>query len=504
MTLTQQAPVTASSAGGGPSYNIHSASRRLLIGSGAYATTNFALKAVNFLLITLFTRYLTPGDYGTISLAEIIAATLATFSALGLDASMRRLYFHYADQPAAQRRYVSSVLRFGFFVTTAMVAFAFLAGPHLVRLSPRFGIPFFPYIALAIGAAAANQIVDYRLSLYQSEQRPLAFSMMATTAFLMTAGSCLLLVVLLRRGAVGMLTGKIVGASASFLVAFLVSKKWWTGGFDWKFVRETLPMALPILPHMLMALGLIAADRFILQYYRNLGEVGIYSVAYTFGMVMYLVTASISQAWSPLFYDVARSGREGQRMLGRMFSGLSLLLVAIAVFGSLIAQDVVTHFLDKRYSSAGWLIPWIIGGYLFHALYGILQPSLLQARRVGFLWVVSGVALVANLGLNFLSVPRWGMYGAAWATAAAYMIEAVLLFVYTQRVYPLQFSKMRLAAALAIFGGVLWVTQIHWQSWRILIFCATLLGSMLLIGSIGRKELVSLLGPFLRKRLEAN
>jgi len=178
--------------------------------------------------------------------------------------------------------------------------------------------------------------------------------------------------------------------------------------------------------------------------------------------------------------------------------------VAIAVFGSLIAQDVVAHFLDKRYLSAGWLIPWIIGGYLFHALYGILQPSLLQARRVGYLWVVSGVALVANLGLNFLWVPRWGMYGAAWATAAGYMIEAALLFFYAQRVYPLQFSRMRLAAALTIFGGVLWVTQVHWQSWRILIFCATLLGSMLLIGSFGRKELASLLGPLLRKRLETN
>ncbi len=505
MSLTQQVPGPANTADKGLSSSIHSASRRLLLGSGAYATTNFALRAVNFLLITVFTRYLSPGDYGTISLAEIIAATLANFSALGLDASMRRLFFHYADEPTVQRRYVSSILRFGFFLTTAMVALAFIIGPHLMqRLTPHFAIPFFPYIALAIGAAAANQIVDYRLSLYQSEQRPLAFSMMASASFLMTAGSCLLLVVLLRRGAVGMQTGKLVGGIGALLLALVFSRKWWTGGFDWHFVRETLPMALPILPHMLMALGLIAADRFILQYYRSLGEVGIYSVAYTFGMVMYLVTASVSQAWSPLFYDVARNGREGQQMLGRMFSGLSLLLVAIAVFGSLIAQDVVSHFLDKRYLSAGQLIPWIIGGYLFHALYGILQPSLLQARRVGFLWVVSGVALVANLGLNFLWVPRWGMYGAAWATTAAYMIEAVLLFVYAQLVYPLQFSRVRLAAALAIFCGVLWVTQVHWQSWRLLISGVTLLSSLLLIGCIGRKELTSLLGPLLRKRLEAN
>ena len=230
---------------------------------------------------------------------------------------------------------------------------------------------------------------------------------------------------------------------------------------------------------------------------------GVYSVAYTFGMVMYLVTASISQAWSPLFYDVARGGREGQRMLGRLFSGLSLLLVTIAVFGSLIAQDVVSHFLDQRYSSAGRLIPWIIAGYLFHALYGILQPSLLQARRVGFLWVVSCVALVVNVGLNFLWIPRWGMYGAAYATMVAYVIEAALLYVYAQRVYPLVFSRIRLAAALAVFGGVLWVTQVHWRGWRLPIWGLTLLSSLLLIVVIGRKEFLSLLGPPLRNELGA-
>jgi O-antigen/teichoic acid export membrane protein len=399
---------------------------------------------------------------------------------------------------------VSSVLRFGSILTIAIVAMSFVAGPHLLqRVAPHFAVPFFPYIALAISTAAANQIVDYRLGLYQSEQRPVAFSLLASASFLMTAGSALFLVVLLRCGVVGMLTGKLMGATGSLLIAVFVSRKWWTGGFEWKFVRESLPIALPILPHMLLALGLIAADRFILEYYRSLGEVGVYSVAYTFGMVMYLVTASISQAWSPLFYDVARGGREGQRMLGRLFSGLSLLLVAVAVFGSLIAQDVVSHFLDKRYSSAGRLIPWIIAGYLFHALYGILQPSLLQARRVGFLWVVSGVALVANLGLNYLWIPRWGMYGAAYATMAAYVIEAALLYIYAQRVYPLAFSRSRLAAALAIFGAVLWVTQHHWHSWRLLILAATFVSSLSLIVLIGWNEFASLLGPLARKRLGA-
>jgi O-antigen/teichoic acid export membrane protein len=504
VTFIQQTPSAETSAGGGTPYSMQSASRRLLVGSGTYAITNFALKAVNFLLITVFTRFLSPGDYGTISLAEIIATTLAAFCGLGLDTAVRRLYFHYADKPGEQRRYVSSVVRFGVALTIAVVGLAFVVGRHLLEwIAPHFAVPFFPYIALAIGTAAANQIVDYRLGLYQSEQRPLAFSMMASASFLTTAVSALILVVLLRRGAAGMLTGKLMGSVGSVLVAVVVSRKWWAGGFEWRFVRESLPIALPILPHLLLALGLVVADRFILEYYRNLDEVGVYSVAYTFGMVMYLVTASISQAWSPLFYDVARRGHEGQRVLGRLFSGLSLLLVAIAIFGSLIAQDVVSHFLDHLYSPAGRLIPWIIAGYLFHALYGILQPSLLQARRVSFLWVVSCVALVANIGLNFLWIPRWGMYGAAYATMAAYVIEAALMYVYAQRVYPLAFSRSRLATALSIFSGVLWVIQVQWQRWRLPVLGLTLVSSLSLIVLMGRNEVGSLLGSLGRKKLGA-
>jgi hypothetical protein len=77
---------------------------------------------------------------------------------------VRRLYFHYADEPAVQRPYASSVLRFGAILTIAVVALALVVGPHLLeRIAPHFAVTFFPYIAMAIGTAAASQTFDYRL-----------------------------------------------------------------------------------------------------------------------------------------------------------------------------------------------------------------------------------------------------------------------------------------------------------------------------------------------------
>ena len=48
-----------------------------------------------------------------------------------------------------------------------------------------------------------------------------------------------------RRYGALLLTGKLLGAAGSLLVAVIVSRKWWAGGFEWKFVRESLPIALP-------------------------------------------------------------------------------------------------------------------------------------------------------------------------------------------------------------------------------------------------------------------
>ena len=63
-----------------------------------------------------------------------------------------------------------------------------------------------------------------------------------------------------------------MSAAGSLLVALIVSRKWWAGGFEWKFVRESLPIALPVLPHFFLALGLVVADRFILEYYQEPGR----------------------------------------------------------------------------------------------------------------------------------------------------------------------------------------------------------------------------------------
>ena len=174
---------------------------------------------------------------------------------------------------------------------------------------------------------------------------------------------------------------------------------------------------------------------------------------------MYMVTLSTGQAWQPIFFDVAQQGEAAHGVLARMATGLFVLWALIAAFGSVIAQDFM-RVMDVHYRTAGTVIPWVIAGYLMHGLFGLLHLAAVQAKRTQFILFASAVACAINIALNLWWVPRYGMYGAAWATVAAYALEALFMYVYAQRVFPVAYRPLQLLGICAAFAIALGSTQV--------------------------------------------
>lgn len=455
--------VTGAAPGGSAVPSAHTVTARILGASAVYGLANLGIRALNFLLLPVYTRFLTPADYGIIALAETLAAFLLSVVGLGFDASIQRLYFRHVHDPQMLSRYVGSVLKFALTLGATFLMLALVTGFWLQHaFSPHASVPF-RYLAMAMITATATQFFGYRLVLYQAEHRPWAYAILALVSFGLTASLTVALVVYARRGIVGMLGGKLIAAVICLIVAVLLARYTLRSRFHWGYVRETVAMGLPLVPHLLMALGLVTADRFILAHYRDFREVGLYAIAYTLGMSMSLITMSLNQAWAPVYYDLARKGGEGGHVLGQMCSGLVIVLAAFACFGALIAQDFVAHFLDHRYDSAGRVVPWIIGAYLAHSLFSMFSLAVMQERKTTLIMGASFAALVVNTVLNFALIPRWGMYGAAYATLVAYALEALVMYIFAQRTFRLDYHLVRMFAAMGVFAAVLSFTQIRWS-----------------------------------------
>jgi O-antigen/teichoic acid export membrane protein len=453
-----------------------SISRRLARGSIIYGLTSFGLRSLGFALLGVYSRYFSPHDYGIVGLAESIGVVVSILSGLGLENAIRLLYFQFVGDEQRLRSYLGTVLRFAAVASTVSLILSYLFGPLIIsRVAPNWDVKFFPYLALAIFTTIASQLFQCRLAIYQCQERLSAQAAFVVLQSLSTTIFTFGLVVWTRHGAAGLLAARALGAGVTLLVATACSGPLLRAKPNWADVRETLGISLPLVPHGLWAVGLIVIDRFILQHYRPLSEVGLYALAYNIGFIMTMITASLSRAWTPLFFSLLLNGDQGRRTAGGIFDDLVVLLFLIASAGILLAPLCVHWFFDSHYWPAARLAPIVLGAYMFHSAFVLFQISAIQARRTALVSLVSGIAFFSNVALNFAWVPSHGMVGAAYATLAAYTLEMVLIAILAHRALPLPHRWTWPFVALLVSAAALAWTQLQTAVFPTLIFAGVLI-----------------------------
>lgn len=436
---------------------------RLKSRSVLYALANIGDKLISFfLLVPLYARYLTPAAYGLIALSDSVGQIVVRVFGLSMDDSLRRLYFQYVDEPAKLKQYVSTVLWSVLATVGLMLAVSFTVLPIAIRrFAPGFDVPFYPYIALSLVAAIGMYVLLYQQVLFQVQSAAEKYLAISAVSFALSVLFAVALVVFLQWGAYGMLLAKMLAGICVAAICIVRMRGWFSGGWKWGYFRETIHLSLPLIPHYLMTSGLDVADRFILARYRPLAEVGLYSLAYTFGKGMYIIGLSLNQAWSPTFFELARRGEQERVRLGVMSSTIGLLMIWIATAGSLGSQIFIIYVLDDRYHPAARVVPWIIGSFLFQGLYALCMLSAMQVKRSILLFYSSAVAFAANLVLNLVLAPRFGMYGAAYANLLSFMVIAVVMYVFAQQRFHIPYQMGRVIPALAVYFGALFITQMR-------------------------------------------
>jgi O-antigen/teichoic acid export membrane protein len=103
-------------------------------------------------------------------------------------------------------------------------------------------------------------------------------------------------------------------------------------------------------------------------------------------------------------------------------------------------------------------------------------------------------ACAINIALNIWWVPLWGIWGAAFATIAAYVFQAGLMYVTLWPEVEILYSKVTILAYLAIFAGALVVAEMPWPSTgRPFVSLVALIGAFALLWPLGLKRLFGIL-----------
>jgi len=409
-----------------------------------YGVGAAAGKLLGLLLVPVYTRAVSTDQYGAIALLGVLASVLLLLSTCGITTAFFKFYYRQ-PAPARDRDLVTNA-------TLAVLAFA-------LPLSLLLGLLARPLAPLLLGPgasprwlvllAAANLVEALLLipaTLYRAQERPRAYVELSVGRLLLNFGLNVALVAGLNLGVLGVVMGNAVAPALLYLavgvpmLGRLFSLRHARPGLVAQMVRY----GLPLVPAGLALWALNFSDRFFLEHYASMREVGLYSLGYAFGFVVAIAALFPFQtAWSPFMFSLA-DRPDAERALAQAATYFLAFTVVLVLAVSVLSRDLIRVISPPPYWEAYRVVPKIALAYGLLGLTLVLCSGILLTRRSELAGLVYGSAGAINLGLNIALIPRFHQQGAAWATLLSAAILPPSMYVFAQRAHPIPYEWPRL------------------------------------------------------------
>jgi O-antigen/teichoic acid export membrane protein len=431
--------------------------RRLGKHSAIYGLGGLIQRFLAVLLVPVYTRYLTPSDYGTVETLIALTTALVIVLRLGMPNAFIRFYFDSKD--AARRRVI---LRTSFWFTMVVATIGLVGG---LALAPEVATVLFgsdadaDVVAAAFVGLWAQMNWEQMLSLFRVEERSVAYVSASLANIGVTIAATLTLVVALDQGPLGVIVGNFVGTLVVYTLLLGYRREQLGLQFDGHLFREMNRFGLPLVPSALMLWVTNLSDRFFLLKLADAQEVGLYSVGVRIASAMALLLTAFRTAWPAFAYSIDDE-REAKTTYAWVLTYVVVFMSWVATGLALLSPWLVNWIAAPAFSSSSKVVGPLAFSVVLFSGYVVIAIGLGRTRRTQFNWVVTGAAAIVNVSLNLLLIPRYGMMGAAVATLAAYATMLVGMIWWAQRVYPVRYQWRRVITAIAVAVAIVAVGKL--------------------------------------------
>ncbi len=427
--------------------------------AGLYIVADVLQRGLAFILIPLYTIFLTPADYGILSITTAFAGVLSIIYLQSFEAAFNRFYFDFKTEEEKSGFYGSAWI--------FLVLFLLISSLAIDRFGSTYNtlgfhsIGYKPYLRLALFTVLlTNATILLPRALFRVKEKVWQFAVLNLSLALVTSGLIIYFVAVKKEGALGSLKGGLLGVLLLAIPCGAIIFKNINWGIHFNHIKSALAFALPLIPHLLSLWALNLSDRFILERYVSLKDIGIYGLGYQLASILQIVAFSATNAISPFYYRTAANPQDAQNLLPRVATYYLFFLAwgATALIG--FSSDILLLIAaDKAFHSAYRVIPWVVFGFFARGFYFVFVMAVYYSKNLKLLSVITMIALGINVILNFIFIPRYGYVAAACTTFIAFALQAAIMYFYAQKCFPLKYETRRLfhmTVGLVAISFILW------------------------------------------------
>lgn len=434
-------------------------------------------------MIPIYTRYLTPGDYGVLELLDLTLEVIGMIVGVRLGASLIRYYHHYDDPKDQQEVFTTALIFTFFFNLILLVVLELFSHPIALLVSgePKY-IQGFQIIFICLTIQNIYLVSENYLLL---QKRSVLYSNLSILTMFISLSCNIIFVIGYKFGFLGIIFSMLIAKAVNCIIVVPITLKNVPLRFSWEKLIQMVKFALPLIPAAVGLFLIHFSDRFFVKAYCPLEELGLYSLGYKFGMILsVLISAPIFRIWNTQRFEIYKTDSP-KYVFKKMFTYYSFIVSMAGLVICVFIDDVLAIMVSSSFQGARSVVPLIVSSYVFYGMANYFSIGIMLKYKTKYMAYIQMSVAILNLLFNAIFIPPWGIIGAGISTVLSFFCLMVFTFTASQKLYhiPFEYGKL-LILELLVCIAVFIAFQINTAIWLSIVLkimlCFLLLLALLL------------------------
>lgn len=428
--------------------------KQLIKATLVFSILSILQPASNFLLLPVYTKYLSVQQYGYFSILNNVSYFFTIISGLNIVTAIVAFYKSYKEHNSL-RKFVGDVITFCIYFNILLLIVLALFGDRFSGLLFKEKILYFPDVFYAVSFGLISNIILAHFNFLKYERKLKEFAVLTILQFIAFISLQYLFIVIFKDNIRGALQARLLAVSIIMVIVLFLNRRYVFRVIDYKKnILPQLKYSIVTGPAVLIGWLSAYADRFIIEHRSSNTEMlGQYSFLATICAVAELGVYAYNSAVQPFVFD-SYVNKENNAV-----SNYYKLFTAAVIFtvSSLILAGSNLHFFvhNQAYKDILQMVPLMSVGYVFFGVSSIYSLQTTYARKSWYYLFTYMGALLINIILNLLLINRFGITGIITASFFTKVFLACLMIFFAQRSHRTYGLKNILLMACAFTAVVL-------------------------------------------------
>lgn len=377
-----------------------------------------SLQGISFFTIPVFTRILTPEDYGYTALYSSWSSILSLVIGMQTSGSIGNARI---NKDIKIQEYLSSIMSISILSFLPFFILSILFNNFFAQyLSIRRDL-----VILLVFQSFFNYVISFQISKFDVYKQVEKSTLLSFFQTLLSVSLSLLFVLYMKNDkAIGKIYGHAIPVILfGFFICVIVyirGKVLWNSSYN----RFCLSFSVPLILHGIGHLIFTQCDKIMLQKLQNTEVLGIYSIACTLSNVLVIIMGALNTSWVPFYYDY-KSKNDVDSILIHTKQYLKLFTIITMGF-ILMVFEVFKIMTPEEYHSGLLLLPIFALSSYFHFLYLFPVNNEFYYAKTNYIPIATIIAAVSNFIINAILIRPYGIFGAILGT----LIAQIMLFIF--------------------------------------------------------------------------